>query len=273
MTKQHMARTVRARWAIGECQRSRASSDSLPAAVLPGATDSSSGNDSSSGASTASGASSRSPILIGFVGRCPGLSAAPAALEQQSLEVWSAAVNKSGGILGRSLQVQYIDDQDSAAQAMQAVRKLTGEGVQIVFGPILFPMAVQPLRVRGQFHGLRAVPEPAASRPGGLPVYVQLHPPAGEDGVSQIAPYLAAHGKTKGAVVADTTPASQVFQGLRARPAGPRHRRRQNQLRPEHDRFLRDCGPDKAVGRAGRLPSTRSVRPCRDSCQRWLRPG
>ena len=172
----------------------------------------SSGSGSSGGTSSGSGGGSTKAIKVGFVGTLSGPTATPAVLQEHALQVWTDATNKSGGILGRKISVKYVDDGGSAAKAAQAVRQLTSDGAQILFGPVLYPESVQPLEAQKNFVQFVLYPDPTLSDPTKYPYTFNFYPPAGEDGVVQIAAYTVAHGQSKWATIADTSQSDQAIQ-------------------------------------------------------------
>jgi branched-chain amino acid transport system substrate-binding protein len=89
---------------------------------------------------------SEEPITLGVVTSLTGSKAAFGEAQQNGYELALEEVNASGGVLGRPLELVYIDDQSTPEQAIIAVEQLiTQNKVPLVLGAYssscTFPMA------------------------------------------------------------------------------------------------------------------------------------
>ena len=89
---------------------------------------------------------------------------------ERGYELWAAQVNKSGGILGRQVELKIVDDTTSATQVVTNYESLiTQDHVDLVFGPVSSLLTVPAARVAARYG--YAFIEPA----GGAPTVFALH--------------------------------------------------------------------------------------------------
>jgi branched-chain amino acid transport system substrate-binding protein len=77
---------------------------------------------------TASGGKSQSPILIGISGAKTGILAPYDLQAAQLFQLRIAQINKAGGVLGRKINVQWIDTKSDKALAATNAEELIGKG-------------------------------------------------------------------------------------------------------------------------------------------------
>ena len=105
------------------------------AAATLGACGSSNSSNSSSASSGGGGASS-SPITIGVVTALSGSGAQSGQYKVNGAKLAVDEINKAGGVLGRQLRLDVVDDQTTNPGTVNAFSKVTGDGVTAVVGPI-----------------------------------------------------------------------------------------------------------------------------------------
>jgi ABC-type branched-subunit amino acid transport system substrate-binding protein len=110
------------------------------AALLLVAACSSSGGSSSSTGAGASSSGSGKDFVIGTVEPLTGQYATNGNAINNGMKVGVAEVNAAGGILGRHVVLETIDDQAQPAQELLGVQKLESEGIDL-----LFPDSFSPL--------------------------------------------------------------------------------------------------------------------------------
>ncbi len=89
---------------------------------------------------------------------------------ERGYELWADQVNKSGGILGRQVQLKIVDDTTSATQVVTNYQSLiTQDHVDLVFGPVSSLLTVPAARVAARYG--YAFLEPA----GGAQTVFDLH--------------------------------------------------------------------------------------------------
>jgi branched-chain amino acid transport system substrate-binding protein len=93
------------------------------------------GCSSSSGGSTGNSGSSK-PLVIGASLSLTGDFSADGQAYQKGYEFWAAQVNKSGGILGRKVQMKILNDNSSTSQVVTNYQTLiSSDHVALTFGP------------------------------------------------------------------------------------------------------------------------------------------
>src|SRR5712692_267993 len=76
------------------------------------------------------------PIKIGISLSLSGDFSADGMAFQQGYQLWADTVNKSGGVLGRQVQLDIVSDASSTTQVVTNYQKLiTVDHVDVVFGP------------------------------------------------------------------------------------------------------------------------------------------
>lgn len=138
------------------------------AALVAGAaacSSSGSGNGAGPQGSTAKG-----PLVIGISLSLTGDFGDTGKAAERGYELWASQVNKSGGLLGRQVQLKIVDDTSSATQVVTNYESLINQDhVSLVFGPISSLLTVPAARVAARYG--YAFIEPA----GGAPSVFALH--------------------------------------------------------------------------------------------------
>jgi branched-chain amino acid transport system substrate-binding protein len=89
-----------------------------------------------SSSSPGAGASGTAPIKIGVSLSLTGDFSADGQAFKQGYELWAAAVNASGGLLGRKVELDIVNDASSPVQVATNYQKLISvDHVDLVFGP------------------------------------------------------------------------------------------------------------------------------------------
>jgi branched-chain amino acid transport system substrate-binding protein len=102
--------------------------------------------------SASSNASSSSPLTIGISLSLSGDFSDSGKAAQRGYELWASVVNKSGGILGRQVQLSVVDDASSPDQVVSNYTNLiTQKKVDIVFGPFSSLLTVPASRVVNRY--------------------------------------------------------------------------------------------------------------------------
>jgi branched-chain amino acid transport system substrate-binding protein len=110
----------------------------LSVSVLAACTSSSSSSTSSSStsASSSSSASNSTPITIGASLSLTGDFSADGQAFERGYQLWASNVNKSGGLLGRQVQLTILNDNSSPTQVATNYTTLFGSNhVDLAFGP------------------------------------------------------------------------------------------------------------------------------------------
>jgi branched-chain amino acid transport system substrate-binding protein len=109
----------------------------LSVSVLAACTSSSSSSTSSStSASSSSSASNSTPITIGASLSLTGDFSADGQAFERGYELWASNVNKSGGLLGRQVKLNILNDNSSPTQVATNYTTLFGSNhVDLAFGP------------------------------------------------------------------------------------------------------------------------------------------
>jgi branched-chain amino acid transport system substrate-binding protein len=103
-------------------------------------------------------------IVIGISLPLTGDFSEPGKGIQRGYEAWAAYVNENGGLLGRQVRLEMLDDQSSAERVAQDYERLINqEGVDLVFGPFSTRLVIPAAQV-AQDHGFLFV-EPAGAAP------------------------------------------------------------------------------------------------------------
>jgi branched-chain amino acid transport system substrate-binding protein len=91
---------------------------------------------SSNSASTSSSSGGKPPLVIGASLSLTGDFSADGQAYQKGYEFWAAQVNKSGGILGRKVQMKILNDNSSTSQVVTNYQTLiSSDHVALTFGP------------------------------------------------------------------------------------------------------------------------------------------
>ena len=103
--------------------------------------------------SSSSSAAPKTPIKIGFTVSLTGAYASGGKEVFDGYETWAKAVNNSGGIDGRPVQLVYYDDESDPTLAASLYTKLiTVDGVSYTFGPFSSPITATTSTVTEQNH-------------------------------------------------------------------------------------------------------------------------
>jgi branched-chain amino acid transport system substrate-binding protein len=121
-------------------------------------------------ATTASTRSTQGPIKIGISLSLTGDFSDPGKSVQRGYQLWASYVNAHGGILGRQVKLEIVNDASDPNQAVSNYQKLiTGDHVDLVFGPFSSLLTGPAAVVANRYH--YAFLEPA----GGGPKVFALH--------------------------------------------------------------------------------------------------
>src|ERR1043165_10279455 len=103
------------------------------------------------------------PIAIGISLPLTGDFSEPGKGIQRGYEAWAKVVNDGGGLLGRKVELKFLDDQSSADRVVSDYEQLIGKDkVDLVFGPFSTRLVVPSARVAEEY-GMLFV-EPAGAR-------------------------------------------------------------------------------------------------------------
>src|SRR6201997_2144888 len=109
-------------------------------------------------------AGSKQPLVIGISLSLTGDFGDTGQAAEKGYELWADQVNKSGGILGRPVQLKIVDDTTSATQVVTNYESLiTQDHVDLVFGPVSSLLTVPAARVAARYG--YAFVEPAGGAP------------------------------------------------------------------------------------------------------------
>lgn len=113
-----------------------ASDDPAPTDDEPDQTETAAPEDTPEATETGAdgGESSGEPIVVGAVLDITGAGASLAGPQVKALELVAAQINAEGGIDGRELHLEIIDNQSAEAEAAQATTRLVNEGVDLIIG-------------------------------------------------------------------------------------------------------------------------------------------
>ena len=105
------------------------------------------------------------PILIGISLPLTGDFSEPGKGIQRGYEAWVKVVNASGGLLGRQIQLKFLDDQSSADRVVSDYEQLIGKDkADLVFGPFSTRLVVPAARVAEEYGMLFVEPAGAAKK-------------------------------------------------------------------------------------------------------------
>jgi branched-chain amino acid transport system substrate-binding protein len=111
-----------------------------------------------------SGSGGDDPITIGISLPLTGEFSEPGKGVQRGYEAWAEIVNEDGGLLGRQVELKFLDDQSSADRVVSDYEQLIGKDqVDLVFGPFSTRLVVPAARVAEEY-GMLFV-EPAGAAP------------------------------------------------------------------------------------------------------------
>ncbi|HLU57305.1 MAG TPA: amino acid ABC transporter substrate-binding protein [Pseudonocardia sp.] len=117
-----------------------------------------------SGGAGTGGEDSSDPITIGISLPLTGDFSEPGKGVQRGYEAWAAAVNSSGGLLGRQVELRILDDQSNADRVVADYEQLIAQDqVDLVFGPFSTRLVVPSARVAQEYGMLFVEPAGAAA--------------------------------------------------------------------------------------------------------------
>jgi len=94
------------------------------------------GSSGSSTATTTTSTTSSQPIKIGISVSLSGDFSADGKASEQGYQLWADTINKSGGLLGRQVKLDFLSDASSTTQVVTNYQKfITGNHDDLVFGP------------------------------------------------------------------------------------------------------------------------------------------
>lgn len=116
-----------------------------------------------SGGGEAGGGAASDPITIGISLPLTGDFSEPGKGIQRGYEAWAAAVNSTGGLLGRQVELRVLDDQSNADRVVADYEQLIAQDqVDLVFGPFSTRLVVPSARVAKEYGMLFVEPAGAA---------------------------------------------------------------------------------------------------------------
>jgi len=90
----------------------------------------------SGGTSSSGGAAASGPIVVGVVSALSGPGAQSGQYKVNGAQLAVKEINAAGGVLGRQLKLNTVDDQTTNSGTINAFSKLTSQNVTAVIGPI-----------------------------------------------------------------------------------------------------------------------------------------
>jgi len=143
---------------------------------------------SSSGGGSSGNGSSKSPILIGTSLSLTGDFSADGLAFQRGYQLWASYVNSHGGLLGRKVQMVFVNDSsDPTTVATNYTKLIAQQHVSLVFGPFSTLLTVPAAKVAARYR--YAFPEGAGGGPSvyqlNLPNVVNPSPPIAD----QLVPF------------------------------------------------------------------------------------
>jgi branched-chain amino acid transport system substrate-binding protein len=104
------------------------------------------------------------PLVIGVSVSLSGDFAADGKAIEQGYDLWAADVNAAGGLLGRKVQLKFVDDASSAQQVVTNYQNLISvDHVDLTFGPYSSLLTIPASGVTARYG--YAFPEPAGGGP------------------------------------------------------------------------------------------------------------
>src|SRR5215472_13298639 len=110
------------------------------------------------------GAGATGPVVIGVSVSLSGDFSADGKAIEQGYDLWAADVNAAGGLLGRQVQMKYVDDASSPQQVVTNYQNLISvDRVDLTFGPYSSLLTIPSSEVTARYG--YAFPEPAGGGP------------------------------------------------------------------------------------------------------------
>jgi branched-chain amino acid transport system substrate-binding protein len=145
------------------------------------------GSSGGSGTSDTSG-----PIKLGGVFDLTGTAAAFGTAFERSAQIAFNEVNAKGGINGREIEMNVLDDQSDPATAVAVTNKLIDEGNQIIFGGIYTPIAIAVAKTAVDHHALMYSPGSGAEQLSSPVQKLVFAPTPTHEGISRSVAALTA---------------------------------------------------------------------------------
>jgi branched-chain amino acid transport system substrate-binding protein len=118
-----------------------------------------------SGGGGTGGGDTSEPITVGISLPLTGDFSEPGKGVQRGYEAWAAAVNSTGGLLGRQVELRILDDQSNADRVVADYEQLIAQDqVDLVFGPFSTRLVVPSARVAQEYGMLFVEPAGAAAQ-------------------------------------------------------------------------------------------------------------
>lgn len=114
------------------------------------------------GASGASGGGSGDPIKLGYVAALTGSVAAYGTQTLNALQLAARDINQIGGILGRQVEIQAVDNQSKPDAVPALMRQLVTDGCQVLLGASASPPTIVAAQTADQLRVPLIVPMEAA---------------------------------------------------------------------------------------------------------------
>jgi branched-chain amino acid transport system substrate-binding protein len=171
------------------------------------------------------GKGSDDPIVIGVSLPLTGDFSEPGKGVQRGYEAWAKAVNDSGGLLDRKVELKILDDQSNADRVVSDYEQLIGrDNVDLVFGPFSTRLVVPSARVAEEYGMLFVEPAGAAKAvfEQGFKNLFYAAPAVADDHYNHLAEYLLAmpagqRPKTAAYAAMDDPFAQGTAYGLKAK--------------------------------------------------------
>lgn len=114
--------------------------------------------------SNGSGAGSGKPLVVGISVSLDGDFSGDGKALQQGYQLWADDVNQKGGLLGRKVQLKFVNDASSTQQVVTNYQDLiTRDKVDLTFGPFSSLLTIPASEVASRYG--YAFPEPAGGGP------------------------------------------------------------------------------------------------------------
>ena len=95
---------------------------------------------------------SNKPIVIGVSLSSSGDFSDPSAAAKKGYELWADTINKSGGLMGRQVQLKFVDDASNPDQVVTNYQNLiTKDKVNFVFGPFSTLLSAPAAKVANRY--------------------------------------------------------------------------------------------------------------------------
>ncbi len=155
--------------------------------------------------SPTSAATSTEPIKLGMITSLTGNFSVLGQFDRNAVQLIVDQVNKAGGVNGRKVDVQILDDQSNPTQAAVVARQLISSGVSAIVGPVFSSncLAVLDAVEAAKIPMITTCASDSQVNP--VRPYIFMAPPTAGIVADKLMAYLQAKGLTKIAVIHDTT--------------------------------------------------------------------